>query len=478
MPTTNLTKKGLMLKRWEPVQAALGATVAGASVAMANHVKQKALYINSNTTAWLYTPEEDGFVPLTSPALAGTFGAGAAAVAGAFSTGATIGAASLTATGGTVSTIITNQTLAVDLRGYSVQILAGPNAGATLTIVSNTLGTNATITVATQASAFTSSTVYRLITPVWYVLGSGTLASGSFRKYDWATNTWTSLVNTGLPATLSSDSCLVTTPSWQGSGYVSFATGTATAGAASTITNSGKAWATNQWANYQIRITAGTGVGQIRTIASNTGTVITVGTAWTTQPDATSVYSIEGNDDFIYYMGSAAVTIYRYSTTSNTWTTLSPAVARGAAPGAGLSAVWAWDVTDADWNVENSIRNGQRIYSFRGNNNGIVDYYDLAANTWVNAISYAPNAEVFTSGTKYAYYKNFIYIQKDATLRWYRFNVATGEMDGWGTINNVQGAAIVGNTAYVYRYIDGATVIPYVYFIGNTSTIHERQMVI
>jgi len=51
-------------------------------------------------------------------------------------------------------------------------------------------------------------------------------------------------------------------------------------------------------------------------------------------------------------------------------------------------------------------------------------------------------------------------------------------MDGWTTINNVSGAALTGNTAYIYLYKDGSTVIPYVYFLFNTSTLHERQMVI
>lgn len=73
-------------------------------------------------------------------------------------------------------------------------------------------------------------------------------------------------------------------------------TGTATAGAASTITDTGQAWTTNEYAGLTIKITAGTGAGQERTIASNTATVITVSTAWTTNPDTTSTYSIEGGD--------------------------------------------------------------------------------------------------------------------------------------------------------------------------------------
>jgi hypothetical protein len=477
MPTTNYNKKGLVLKRWEPVQDALAATAAGACVALANQTKQKALHLNSSTAAFLYTPEEDGFATLASPALAGTFGAGAAICAGHWSIGSSTGLQGLTATAGTTSTITTNQTIASDLRGYPIYILAGPNAGQTLTIRSNTIGTNAIITVDVQGSAFSASTVYRLGTPVWYVNGAGTTAAGTFRKYDWATNTWTTLSQTGLPATIATDSALVATPSWQGSAYVQFATGTATAGAASTITNTGKNWATDQWRNSQIRIVSGTGAGQIRTISSNTATVITVGTAWTTEPDNTSVYSIEGNDDFIYYMGSAAVTLYRYSITSNTWTTLTPTAARAGAPSTGMSANWIWGVTETDWTTENTIRNGQRIYSFRGGAGSLLDYYDIAANTWVSGVTYAPNTETFTTGSKYAYYGNFIYIQKDATLRWYRLNVSKGEMDGFGTLRNTSGAAIVGNTAYIYLYTDDTDIIPYLYFILNTSVLHERQMI-
>lgn len=69
-------------------------------------------------------------------------------------------------------------------------------------------------------------------------------------------------------------------------------TGTATAGAASSLTDSTKAWGINDFAGQTIEITAGTGAGQKRTINSNTATVITVGTAWGTNPDNTSVYKI------------------------------------------------------------------------------------------------------------------------------------------------------------------------------------------
>ena len=109
---------------------------------------------------------------------------------------------------------------------------------------------------------------------------------------------------------------------WIQSGFKSFASGTATSATGTTLVNSAKTWATNQWANSQIRIVSGLGAGQIRTIASNTGTVITTSAAWTTNPDATSVYSIEGNDDFIYYTGSGGTAFYRYSISGGTWTAM------------------------------------------------------------------------------------------------------------------------------------------------------------
>lgn len=68
--------------------------------------------------------------------------------------------------------------------------------------------------------------------------------------------------------------------------------GTATAGGSSTLTDGSQAWTVNQWADHIVTITAGTGAGQWRRIQSNTATALTVDTAWSTNPDATSTYDI------------------------------------------------------------------------------------------------------------------------------------------------------------------------------------------
>ena len=477
MATTNGNRKILDLKRWEQLSPAPSATSSGAFIASSRHYRQQQLYV-PGSTAFLYNPSEDGWVALPAPGLAGTFTGGCAGVAGAWSTGTTVAASSLTATGGTTTTIVTNQTLARSIAGYSIHILSGPNAGVTLAIVSNTTGTNATITVAAQASAFTASTVYRLCTPVWYVVNAGAQASGSFKKYDLATNTWTTLVQTGLPASIGTDGKLVSTPSWLNSDYYEFATGTATSGGASTITNTAKSWTTNQWTNYQVRIVSGTGAGQIRTVASNTGTVITLSAAWTTQPDATSVYSLEGNDDFLYYLGNNSVILYRYSISGNSWSTISPTAARANGPAAGMSAHWIYGESSTDWAAENTIINGRRIYSFRGSNAAILDYYDIALNTWVSAVTYAPATEVFAAGTKYTYVNDKLYIQKDVTNRWFEFDFSESAMNGWTTMPVTQGIAVLGDTCFDVTFYDGATEIHYVYILLNSSTLMFRQMVI
>jgi hypothetical protein len=77
----------------------------------------------------------------------------------------------------------------------------------------------------------------------------------------------------------------------QGEGNVA-ASGTATAGTSTTLTDSSKTFVTNQFQNFVLFIAGGTGAGQKRTIASNTATVLTVTEAFTVTPNTTSTYTI------------------------------------------------------------------------------------------------------------------------------------------------------------------------------------------
>ena len=69
-------------------------------------------------------------------------------------------------------------------------------------------------------------------------------------------------------------------------------TGTATAGAATTLTDSGATWGTNQLASAVCKLTGGTGSGQTKIIKSHTGMVLTFYGNWKTNPSTDSTYSI------------------------------------------------------------------------------------------------------------------------------------------------------------------------------------------
>ena len=77
---------------------------------------------------------------------------------------------------------------------------------------------------------------------------------------------------------------------WKAGGILD--NGTATAGTGNTLTDSSKSWTASAHVGYLVRIVSGTGSGQIRGIYANTATQLTVDIAWSTTPDATSVYRI------------------------------------------------------------------------------------------------------------------------------------------------------------------------------------------
>lgn len=67
--------------------------------------------------------------------------------------------------------------------------------------------------------------------------------------------------------------------------------GTATSGSSTTLVNSGESWTPDEWIDQYVKITGGTGSGQVRQITDNDGTTLTVA-AWGTDPDSTSTYEI------------------------------------------------------------------------------------------------------------------------------------------------------------------------------------------
>jgi len=86
---------------------------------------------------------------------------------------------------------------------------------------------------------------------------------------------------------------------WTEADFVS-ESGAATAGSTTTLTQSGKSWGTNQWSGYYLKITGGAAgnIGASRKITGNTGTVITVDSAYPAAIANTHSYQIVPADGY------------------------------------------------------------------------------------------------------------------------------------------------------------------------------------
>ena len=464
-------------KRWEnrtpcPTNSTAGSFITADKYDLLNG--SKAFYVQSASVIYMYEGDEDSWIQLPASGLGGVFGAGACGEFRAL--GAMGGTFNQTVTAGGVASLTTNKTIVRSLSGMRIRVISGTGLGFDGTVISNTLGANSVIT--TSGGTFSSDTVFQLFSGSLWFITAGTVGFG---VYDRATNTWTSRSVVGLPA-WGTDGQLISTIG----SVKEFITGTATAGASTTLTHSGKTWGTNMWSNYQIRIKSGTGAGQIRTITSNTGTVITVSTTWAINPDSTSTYAIEGNGDFMYLLGNNAVTLYRYTISTNSWATLTPIAARAGVMGAGGTASWidsvqGWDnETLINHNQAGTIfkQNGRYIYSFRGAGVSTLDVYDIAANTWVSGLPYGNQQETFTTGTHCCDLDGNVYIQKENTGRFFKFDVGRNLLISLSTNVTPQGAVLTGNRMFILPYIDGATEINFLYSVIHTSNILNRLLLI
>lgn len=493
MATTTKLRK--MLHRKSPEFCAVdpaGNTASGAFVVSdkSNLIPAHdiAYYVGGVSAIWNYNADNDSWLQIPNSGAAGTFAAGACGEFRALS--APAGTFDKTATGGSTTTIITNLTITRECAGYAIAVVGGTGIGYTGTISSTQMGANSTFTVTPASSvAFDATTVFRVYGGSLWFMNAGTVAVG-FSVYDRITNTWTARSVTGLPTAWGTDAQLVSTGGYMSNNGAGFVTGTASSATSTTLVDASKTtWLAGMWVNYQVRITGGTGKGQIRVIsASATGGSLTVSSAWTVTPDATSTYRIEGNDDAFYLLGNNAVTMYKFSVSGNTWSTLSPTVARAGAMGAGGTADWIDSVPATNWNdgsygiIYNPLtvyrQNGRYIYSFRGGATSTLDIYDIAANTWINAVSYGQQMETFTTGSCSVDMSGYVYIQKEATGRIYRYDVSKNLLEPYVTNPNPQGTAVAGDKMFIATYNDGGDNITFMYSLAHTRAELVRWIMI
>lgn len=466
MPTTNGNKPLLDLMRWETCATLPGVTAQdGTCFGKVDDKNNLVMHLNGSQTCNLYYPNTDGW---SRTGAAGMVSAGV----GQALVGHLLGPTGTCPSNGTSTTIVTASSLRCSLRGYKILITGGPAAGDIRTIDSNVMtGTNCSVTVTSAFSASpTTATTYRIYSPSFYSVYTGSNQTNSFKVYDLATDTWTTRANN--PAIGFSEALMVSTGAFRWDDFVSFATGTATSATASTLSNSAKAWTTNQWTNQQVRITGGTGAGQIRTISSNTNTQLTVSANWTTTPDATSTYSIEGNDDHLYLLNSAQG-LYRYTISTNTWS--AALASRGATLGSGCGLAWAFECTKG-WGDENAIKNGRYLISPRGGNQTALDIYDIATNTWeTGVVPVGMGGLSVLLGTYWTYSGNSLYGYQGLFPTVVKVDIPDRIAYGWGSVPIGATTQYQGNRVFMAEYRDGATRLKWFYAnVSNTASLLRK----
>ena len=531
MSTTLNFKGGLDLPKWRPLAApgfnTLVASAAGSSVCsdLRNTEDRNPYmyYLVNATTIYKHHVKNDGWYQMTSPALAGTFGAGAACVfapshgpRGTIAAGAT--ASSIPLTTALPAAVTANQLAnRGDGIGFKVRIVSvGNGATAEAYITANTGGlagsTTPTLSVSTTWGSqtnlpFTPATgdTYEFLTGRLYLLSAGTLAAGCWKAIDIATNSLlANLATTNMPATIGTDSSLICmdelyTPSTQAPSAGFFGNLVSTGIAAGTITGTvagaDSGLQANEYRNFQIRIitdgTNKTAVGQRRIIASHTAgasPVYTLSSNWTVTPSSGATFVIE-NPNWILLSSSASTSTWSYAAVglggitpanttaqaADTWLTTSFA-ARGSACGAGTCLWHPFGITlDAGKNSRYSY-----IYSIRGGGSSSIDVFDIAGATtgaWTNAIPYGglQTAASFNTGTSVAYdgatnLGQYAYLNVNGSQSFVRFDSLNRVMEPWTVQKYPGGTALVGGKMCVLAYIDGATKIGLLTHIRNSGS--------
>lgn len=477
-----------------------------------------------------------GWSLVQSPALAGTFGAGAAmAFVPSLGLNGTI-AAGATATRVTLSTALPTA-VGVNMLanrggsgeyGFKLRII-DTTAGKTAEryIVGNSAGTTPVIDVE-SSFGFTPATGarYEIVAGRFFMLGAGTVAANIWRSYEVASNALsTGLSTTGLPATIATDSDIMVldeqyTPynCSPGDGMIkgayNYDTGlvaryalTATASGASTLTGQAtlgdSVVAANEYRNFQIRIVEDTvtpaAVGQRRIIASHTAgpsPVYTIGTAWATTPSSSAKYVIElpnllllrtsaNTNVYVYNYGDAAVSNGTNSIAAGAWST----TYFGVAPAAnGAAGMWmpSWGIDpDAGRNARHSF-----CYFWRGGGS-TLDVLDIAGSitgTWTGAIAYDGSPGNFpTTGScgTYAPFENegrMFYMNlyvASAVNQIFRFDVKNRVLSPFTPTDFLQaGTAALGKRMAAYAAIDGSDTYDVVLLQSHLSTIAQEMLVL
>lgn len=237
---------------------------------------------------------------------------------------------------------------------------------------------------------------------------------------------------------------------------------TTSSASTTTLTLNSAGWTANMYANSDVEIVSGTGVGQRRRIASNTVDTLTLSSAvagasrtgpWSVTPDATSVFVIKPSDDFVYYQpGSTNTNLYRIDIAATTlaWTTLA------AVPGA---------VSSGGDLKHTKALNPFNLLQVRGNGTSNIYTYNIGTNAWTTQTTYWGSETIGTGACSISIYgKRRIMIFKESAQRVYIYNVVTGLLEPAGTIPYAAPSGYDGKRATYMKTPDG---VEWIYWLRS-----------
>jgi len=257
--------------------------------------------------------------------------------------------------------------------------------------------------------------------------------------------------------------------------------GQPTGGSTTTLIDSTKTWFPNQWANFRIMITAGTGIGNEFAITSNTATTLTYATQSFT-PDATTRYTIiaafgaasSGSTTTIVDTTKTWVVNQwagkRVVITAGTGQRVEATIASNTANTLTTSAITAPDTTtnytilsipvrgtgtDLMWisNCTDEHMRGNSLLIARGTGVIGLDRYFINLDKWDNATLFMPQSEVFTAGCSYAYDGlDTVYVTIALVsdfIRVIAINVSTGQINGGAQTQALQSTLHIGNIMFI-----------------------------
>lgn len=498
MPTTLGFKDIIDLPEWRPLANALGVSAAGACICSDQRNNEdrhpEIFLLRSQVLLDKYNVKNDEWINLASPALQAAIAAGEACVFVPH-----MGPQGLIGAGCTNQSIVISTALPAavalnqlanrsDGRGFKIRIIGNSAGGSGLTeerlMVGNTGGTTPTIYL-DSALTFVPANGdrYEILSGRVYLLSAGAIGAATWKYYDIATNSYTAQSQVNLPATIGTDSCLLSlseshVPYDRAPGDGFFGNLTATGSGVASLT--GQAIGgdivvlAGEYRNFQIRIVQDvvipTAVGQRRRITTHTAGPSPVYTvvAWAVVPSADAIYVIENDSDKILLWSSAVTTTFNFNIAANTWDTVTWAV-RPSVMAVGCCA-------EQSYGIEPDAQRSQRhsyIYSIRGGAVSTIDLFDIAGaatGLWTGNIDYGnKGGTLFGAGTCTAYdgaTKNgaYFYINISGTQRFTRFCMTTRMLEGYAYLEYAQGTAIAGDALCQTTYIDGTTKVAFIIF--------------